>query len=138
MRVIAAIVAVVAFGIGSRVHSEDPKPEHVRALSFEIKPNTVGPFAVPSSNNSQLIHCSIRVEEVLDKNRLIATILIPSGRSMVPAKQRVLISNYDTSKLADGQTFTSKVYRVVGTEKIGTKTYMHVEQWDKPHEPLAK
>lgn len=114
-----------------------------------LKPNTVGPFgslteAVIRNNvvidkGGRLVQDAIRVEKVLDGNRVIASVLVTRGREVVAAKEQLLITGFDTTGVADGKIINpSPVFRVIGTKMRDGKTYHHLEHWTQPYTPSKK
>lgn len=118
--------------------------EMVPYLSLsKLKPNTVGPFATPSQpvvrgntvidRGGRPIRDTLYVEKVLDKHRVTATLRFGGLKGDAMAKQKLLITNFDTTGYTDGKKIAPElVYRVVGTEKIDDVTYAHVEVWTRP------
>lgn len=99
----------------------------------DLKPGTAGPFG--ANYAGPLITFSLRIEDVLDKNRAIVTVMRPAARNRMGGydleslSPRVLISNFDTSGLSDGKIIKSGIFRVLGTQKISNRTYAHVEPY---------
>lgn len=97
--------------------------------TFKMKPGDAGTFGqVVTRPKTEYAPARIRVEKVVDKLSMIISIIGESGKDPV----QVLVSDFDTTGVADGKTFPSPTFRVLGTKKVGDRTYAHVEPWKIP------
>jgi hypothetical protein len=140
----------------SEKEAELAKLDPVKMVDYlwtnKMEPGDVGPFgstfSVPETvktgqrtSRTYTTSARLRVVKVLDKESMIIAVLSDGG---IPDKVRVLVTNFDTTGIADGRILTatrekpSPVFRVLGTKKIEETTYAHVELWTLPYKPPKK
>jgi hypothetical protein len=114
---------------------EKPDPEKVVPV-VKYKTLRVGDFKVGdigslgvyeiTRNGAGEFGLNLRVESVLDANRMIAS---GDGYRSMP----FLVANFPTKDLADGKVIQDAlVFKVTGTEKVGGKTLYVLEPYSPP------
>jgi hypothetical protein len=98
--------------------------------SVDLKRNTAGQFVQDDGQQRPSV-APLIVKQVLDKNRMLVTVGIAPRHDPNHQMQVVLIVGMPTVDIADGKIFNdgNLYFRVIGTEKIGDRTYYAVEPY---------